>query len=225
MVIRRILYCLAVCSDRSIRIAQQLPIRPAEVAAQHGEAQLGGYPSLVFEGHSTDYQLPEHLRRMVEDGIAILKVGPALSFAMREGLFLLSHIENDLRTGPGGEVSRLPQALERVMREHPEHWQRYYHGSKDDIRFSLMYSLSDRIRYYWGAPEVSRAREMLISNLRSRGIPLSLVSQYFPAQAPRVLSGSLSADPEALVRDRVRDVLRTYTFALTGRVEEHCRPA
>jgi D-tagatose-1,6-bisphosphate aldolase subunit GatZ/KbaZ len=187
-------------------------------------AALRGYPRLVFEGHSTDYQLPEHLRRMVADGIAFLKVGPALSFAMREGLFLLSHIEDDLRAGLGGEASGLPQALERVMRKRPEHWQRYYHGSEADIRFSLLYSLSDRIRYYWGDPEVGRAREMLISNLRSRGIPLPLVSQYFPAQASRVLSGALAADPEALVRDRVRDVVRTYTFAVTGRAEEHSRP-
>ena len=185
---------------------------------------LRGYPRLVFEGHSTDYQLPEDLRRMVTDGIAILKVGPALSFAMREGLFLLSHIEDDLRAGPGGEASGLPQALERVMRKRPEYWQSYYHGSESDIRFSLRYSLSDRIRYYWGDPEVGHARGMLISNLRARGIPLPLISQYFPAQAPRVQSGALTADPEALVRDRVRDVLRTYTFAVSGHAEEHVRP-
>ena len=37
------------------------------------------YPGIVFEGHSTDYQPVECLRQMVEDGIAILKVGPALT--------------------------------------------------------------------------------------------------------------------------------------------------
>jgi D-tagatose-1,6-bisphosphate aldolase subunit GatZ/KbaZ len=179
---------------------------------------LTRYPGLVFEGHSTDYQLPRDLRRMVADGIAILKVGPALSFAMREGLFLLAHIEEALRPGPGPshEPSRLPGVLERVMLKRPEHWQRYYHGKESEIEFSRKYSLSDRIRYYWGDPEVCRARERLISNLRAREIPLPLLSQYFPAQAPRVLGGTLSADPEALVKDRVCDVLRSYRYAVSS---------
>ena len=38
------------------------------------------HPEIVLEGHSTDYQSPEGLRWMVEDGIAILKVGPASHF-------------------------------------------------------------------------------------------------------------------------------------------------
>lgn len=40
------------------------------------------YDGLVLEGHSTDYQAPRALKEMVEDGIAILKVGPALTFAL-----------------------------------------------------------------------------------------------------------------------------------------------
>jgi D-tagatose-1,6-bisphosphate aldolase subunit GatZ/KbaZ len=179
-------------------------------------AALLAYPRLVFEGHSTDYQLPGDLRRMVADGIAILKVGPALSFAMREALFLLSLIEGDLGPGRGREASRLPRVLEEVMRRSPASWQGYYHGNDSDISFSLRYSLSDRARYYWGDPEVRRAREKLLSNLRDTGIPFPLVSQYFPAQAPRVLEGTLSADPVSLVRDRVRDVLRGYAYAVGG---------
>ena len=38
-------------------------------------ATLDSYPNLLFEGHSTDYQRSEKLREMVEDSIAILKVG------------------------------------------------------------------------------------------------------------------------------------------------------
>jgi D-tagatose-1,6-bisphosphate aldolase subunit GatZ/KbaZ len=176
-------------------------------------AALRAYPRLVFEGHSTDYQLPGDLRRMVEDGIAILKVGPALSFAMREALFLLSHVEEDLGLGRSGQASRLPRVLEDAMRRRPGHWQAYYRGSERDVGFSLLYSLSDRARYYWADPEVRRARERLLANLRGAAVPFPLVSQYFPAQAPRVLDGTLSADPESLVQDRVRDVLRGYTQA------------
>ena len=59
-------------------------------------AALKKYPQTVFEGHSTDYQTKRHLREMVEDGIAILKVGPALTFSLREALFALSMMEKEL---------------------------------------------------------------------------------------------------------------------------------
>ena len=58
--------------------------------------KLTEYPNLVFEGHSTDYQSPIKLKEMVEDGVAILKVGPALTYALREGLFSLSLMEKEL---------------------------------------------------------------------------------------------------------------------------------
>ena len=54
------------------------------------------YNNIVMEGHSTDYQSPKELKEMVEDGIAILKVGPALTFSLREGLFALSLMEKQL---------------------------------------------------------------------------------------------------------------------------------
>ena len=65
-------------------------------AARELTACLNNHPGLVFEGHSTDYQPRERLREMVEDGVAILKVGPALTFALREGLFALEQIEREL---------------------------------------------------------------------------------------------------------------------------------
>jgi D-tagatose-1,6-bisphosphate aldolase subunit GatZ/KbaZ len=176
-------------------------------------AALGDYPGLLFEGHSTDYQLPAALLRMVADGFAILKVGPALTFAMREGWFLLSHIQAELGGRPA-QGTGLPDVLKTVMRRRPEHWKGYYHGSPGDIDFSLRYSLSDRARYYWADPAVEAARAALVADLRTRGIPLPLISQYLPAQAARVQGGEFSADPEALVADRVRDVVRAYTFAV-----------
>jgi D-tagatose-1,6-bisphosphate aldolase subunit GatZ/KbaZ len=149
---------------------------------------------------------------MVADGIAILKVGPALSFALREGYFLLSHIEAELHAWRNGPP--LPEVIEQVMRLRPEHWKSYYRGTDEEVSFALRYSLSDRARYYWADPVVEKSRAALVANLRSLRIPLSLVSQYFPAQALRVQSGELSIDPEALVMDRIRDVLRGYTFAV-----------
>ena len=59
-------------------------------------AALADYPEIAFEGHSTDYQTAECLKQMVEDGIAILKVGPALTYGLREALFALSWMEREL---------------------------------------------------------------------------------------------------------------------------------
>ena len=49
--------------------------------AQSLSAALSEHPGLVFEAHSTDYQSPQALARMVQDHFAILKVGPWLTFA------------------------------------------------------------------------------------------------------------------------------------------------
>ena len=59
-------------------------------AAKELCAMLKEYPDFCFEGHSTDYQTPKCLYDMVTDGIAILKVGPALTYGLREALFSLS---------------------------------------------------------------------------------------------------------------------------------------
>ena len=52
-------------------------------AAKELTAMLKDYPDFCFEGHSTDYQTPKCLYDMVTDGIASLKVGPALTFGLR----------------------------------------------------------------------------------------------------------------------------------------------
>lgn len=44
---------------------------------------------MVYEAHSTDYQTRQAYRALVRDHYAILKVGPALTFALRE---TISHL-------------------------------------------------------------------------------------------------------------------------------------
>lgn len=63
-------------------------------------AVLGDVPQLVFEAHSTDYQPEECLAALVQDGFAILKVGPWLTFAMREALHRLDRIASELMPVP-----------------------------------------------------------------------------------------------------------------------------
>jgi hypothetical protein len=47
-------------------------------------AFIEAQPGLVFEAHSTDYQTPERLAQLARDHFAILKVGPGVTFALRE---------------------------------------------------------------------------------------------------------------------------------------------
>jgi D-tagatose-1,6-bisphosphate aldolase subunit GatZ/KbaZ len=171
-------------------------------------------PGLVLEGHSTDYQGRERLREMVEDGIAVLKVGPALTFAVREALFALQRVEEELLAGePGVQLSRLMETLEQAMLADPRHWQGYYTGNERELRLARRYSLSDRCRYYWTLPEVESSLQRLLANLKGRALPWTLLSQYLPAQSRAVRDGSIAAEPLVLVRAAVRQVLRDYAWA------------
>src|SRR6185436_12427242 len=53
-------------------------------------------PNMVYEAHSTDYQTRDALGALVQDHFAILKVGPGLTFAMREALWALDAIDQEI---------------------------------------------------------------------------------------------------------------------------------
>ena len=169
---------------------------------------------LVLEGHSTDYQSREKLREMVEDGVAVLKVGPALTFAVREALFALQRVEEELLAGePGVQLSRLMETLEQAMLADPRHWKGYYTGNERELRLARRYSLSDRCRYYWTVPQVEHSLQRLLANLKDRALPWTLLSQYLPVQCRAVHARALAAEPLVLVRAAVREVLRDYSWA------------
>lgn len=167
--------------------------------------------SLVFEAHSTDYQLSEAYPQLVEDGFAILKVGPALTFALREALFALADIEAQLL--PEAALSQLPSVVERVMLAHPANWQTYYTGPPEQQHLLRVYSYSDRVRYYWHFPEIVAAIDRLAANLSAAGIPETMLSRYLPAQYRRMREQHLTWGPADIVVDAIRDVLRVYAAA------------
>ncbi|MBQ7891605.1 MAG: class II D-tagatose-bisphosphate aldolase, non-catalytic subunit [Erysipelotrichaceae bacterium] len=177
-------------------------------------AAIEEYPNLVFEGHSTDYQTKIKLRELVEDGVGVLKVGPGLTFAMREGLFSLAHIEEEAFKGTDVETSHLIDVLEEVMLEKPDKWAKYYTGNENELRIKRKYSFSDRCRYYIPNERVQHAISTLMSNLRSLPeVPLNLMSQFMPIQYTKVREGLLANDPEALVKDRVVNTIDEYLYA------------
>jgi D-tagatose-1,6-bisphosphate aldolase subunit GatZ/KbaZ len=183
---------------------------PSKAAAL--SRSIESVPGMVFEAHSTDYQTPAALAALVEDHFAILKVGPGVTFALREALWALSDIATQLNLM---RDESLKEVVLKEMKRDSRYWSAYYvEGERRD--FDLQFSLSDRIRYYWSAPVVERACTQLIESLTARGIPLTLISQYLPAQYAAIRAGRLHNDPRELLLDVVEQVLRHYDRA--------CRP-
>jgi len=184
-----------------------------DVAVYQGAAALSGalrqMPGLVFEAHSTDYQPEEALRRLVVDGFPILKVGPGLTFALREALYGLDAIDAVLNP----DAPRLAATMEALMLAHPEHWRNHYPGTATQRRVLRHYSYSDRIRYYWPAPKAREAVGGLLKRLGRTTIPATLISQHLPKLYERAVAGQLEVEPRALLIEAVRDVLRTYSRA------------
>lgn len=172
---------------------------------------LNDEKGLVFEAHSTDYQRPDCYRNLVQDGFAILKVGPALTFAMREALTALSQIEAELL--PHWQCSHLEDVLERVMLDKPANWQHHYAGDEKATHLLRRYSYSDRVRYYWNEPRVKEAVDVLMANLGDKPISETMLSCYLPDEYRAVRRGSLKSDAHSLIIHRIREVMRAYAAA------------
>ena len=57
------------------------------------------------------------------------------------------------------------------------------------------------------------AKDKLIANLRKEGISLAALSQFMPIQYTKVREGVLENDPEALIKDRIKNTIDEYVFA------------
>jgi D-tagatose-bisphosphate aldolase class II non-catalytic subunit len=180
-------------------------------AARALVATLGKMPQFVFEAHSTDYQTGASLAALVNDGFSILKVGPWLTFALREALYGLSHIAGLL--SPSGEHESLPAAMERAMQASPANWQKYYPGTDAEQHFQRHFSFSDRIRYYWPTPSAQAALDTLMSELAGITIPRPLISQYLGNLAGAVEAGAIRPTARDLLIGSITRVLDIYCDA------------
>lgn len=174
---------------------------------------IEGMP-MVFEAHSTDYQTRDALRALVEDHFAILKVGPALTFACREAIFALAMIEDEMF--PAEERSQLIGVIEEVMLANPVHWGKYYQGSEVEMRLARKFSFSDRIRYYWPDQRVQRSMSVLFNNLTRKPPPWALLSQYLPRCAGESQSGKTKNLPLDCIQSAILRVLGDYDYATGG---------
>jgi D-tagatose-1,6-bisphosphate aldolase subunit GatZ/KbaZ len=147
----------------------------------------------------------------VRDGFAILKVGPGVTFALREALYALADIETELL--PAVRRADLQAAVEAAMLRNPANWDKYYHGDEAERRLLRTYSYSDRVRYYWADPQVEAAAQRLLRNLASTAIPDNLLSRYLPAQYWARRRGIIDGSPMSIVQGKVREVIRHYASA------------
>ncbi|RWK66545.1 MAG: tagatose-bisphosphate aldolase, partial [Mesorhizobium sp.] len=145
------------------------------------------------------------------DGFAILKVGPWLTFALREALYGLSHIADIL--APDASRESLPAAMERIMLASPDNWQQYYPGTPDEQRVQRHFSFSDRIRYYWPTPEAQRATQTLLDVFGDKDIPRPLIGQYLGHLDPEIAAGRVKPLAHDLLIGSITRVLDTYADA------------
>ncbi len=170
--------------------------------------QLSGFidtQPMVYEAHSTDFQPRLALQNLVQDHFAILKVGPALTFAYREAMFALAMIEQELISPD--EQSNLLGVLDGVMTAQSGHWREYYRGTERQQASKRKFSLSDRLRYYWTDPRVKRAVERLMHNLGEGVLPFALCSQF---------AGEPGLSAVDIIRSKLRRVMNDYRAACEG---------
>lgn len=170
-------------------------------------ASLLNYQNIVFEAHSTDYQTEESLTALVAMGFSVLKVGPWLTFALREALYALDNID-DVLEGKAPQ-NTLMSVMEAEMLQKPDQWKKHYSGPDRDLFLQRHFSLSDRIRYYWPAERPTQAVADLLARLENKAIPAPVLHQFFPHSD--VIAKSVNA--KMLLKGAVKNVLRLYDAA------------
>ncbi|MCL4151054.1 UNVERIFIED_CONTAM: hypothetical protein GTU68_002529 [Idotea baltica] len=179
--------------------------KPAEANALSTEVK--NIPQMTFEAHSTDYQPTIALKQLVDQHFFFLKVGPELTFRMREAVFALAQIEQQVVSKEA--QSNLIGVIDQAMHDNPGDWDQYYRGTATEVEQLKHFSYSDRIRYYWAKPTVQQALETLCSNINTANVPETIISQYFPTRP----FGELAAPAEILIQEHVELCIDRYYSA------------
>ena len=172
----------------------------------HLTQAIKNYEGLTYEAHSTDYQSDLALSQLISNHFFFLKVGPELTFRLREAVWALSEIANQL---PNYRGPNMQEVLKVNMNSHPKYWQEYYSGTEEEIDFMKIFSFSDRIRYYWDIQEVEKGLALMISELKSIQLPKTLISQYFMIDD----FGNIPNTPFDLIKTQILKCVERYSRA------------
>lgn len=177
---------------------------------------LDGHDGLSFEAHSTDYQSLDVFPALAQRHFAVLKVGPALTFAYRQAVYALDGVAAWL--APDTARDPIAPVMEALMLENPRNWAKHYAGDAATLKLLRHFSYADRIRYYWAQPRAVEVVTQLLASLATAKPPAPLLEQYF---APEVIARAERLEarsPEwarALIYAQVQTALVPY-FACIG---------
>jgi len=177
---------------------------------------LEGHDGLSFEAHSTDYQYPDVFPALAQRHFAVLKVGPALTFAYRQAIYALDGVASWL--APDANRQPIAPVMEALMLETPKNWAKHYAGDAATLKLLRHFSYADRIRYYWAQPQATEAVGQLLAALGPNKPVAPLLEQYF---APEVIARAERLEARspdwarALIYAQVQTALVPY-FACVG---------
>ncbi len=178
---------------------QPLQARSAELLS----AEILKHNGLSLSVSSADYQSSSDLSTLVENQFFFLKAGPELTFKMREAIFALATIAQQI-SGTG--TPDIIAALDTAISKYPNDWAPYFTGDIATRKQLHHYSFSDRLRYYWNFPDVRSQLLKFMMNLDTIKLPDSLVSQHFQTRE----FGTLDMPASRLIHDSVRQSI--YRF-------------
>ena len=176
-------------------------------------AVLQDEPHLSFEAHSTDYQFDDVFPDLARRHFAVLKVGPALTFAYRQAIYALDHISRHLDPARSGQD--VMDCMERLMLAEPGNWAKHYAGEDEERRLLRHFGYADRIRYYWPHPDAQQAVAGLLAALDGPEAPRPLLEQYFsPEVIARAEVNAERSTPWArrLIHAQIQAALAPYFF-------------
>jgi D-tagatose-1,6-bisphosphate aldolase subunit GatZ/KbaZ len=133
---------------------------------------------LCFEAHSTDYQAPPVFPALAQRHFAVLKVGPALTYAYRQAIYALDSIAAWMF--PNSDRASVAMVMEQLMTDSPRHWSKHYAGDLAKLRLLRHFGYADRIRYYWPQARAIDAVHDLMALLGHASVPTPLLEQFFP---------------------------------------------
>lgn len=172
---------------------------------------LAAYPRIAFEAHSTDYQPDAVFADLARRHFAILKVGPALTFAYRRAAYGLDALLK--LYGGAGARPPLPEVMEALMLAQPRHWQAHYAGTDAAVAVLRHHGYADRVRYYWTLPEAVAAVSALEADFDALKPAEPALLQYFPRSVmdrAESLRGAGISPSKALILAEIQVALAPY---------------
>lgn len=173
---------------------------------------LSDTPGIAFEAHSTDYQYDSAFPELARRHFAVLKVGPALTFAYRQALYALDEMSEWFDPSRSGRA--VANTMERLMLDKPCSWENHYGGDPEALRQQLHFGYADRIRYCWPEEAAQQALAELIAAL-DRPVPAPMIRQYFAQPVIRradALADKAGGWARALVWAEIQEALSPYLF-------------